>query len=187
MGAPAQDRFARLSFLVVDDNQHMCTIITTVLRSFGVRRILEAHGVEEAFQTFQIEPVDIIIADLHMEPHTGLDLLKLVRTAADSPNRFVPVIMITAHTARAQVMALRDAGANEVVRKPLIPANLYKKIIAVVNSPRTFIRTPNYFGPDRRRSVDIEYDGPERRQKTGTGNPWEGGQDAGHEHQPESQ
>jgi hypothetical protein len=32
-----------------------------------------------------------------------------------------------------------------------------------VASPRPFIKTKNYFGPDRRRSVGTGYIGPERR------------------------
>jgi hypothetical protein len=32
-----------------------------------------------------------------------------------------------------------------------------------VLAPRPFIRTRDYFGPDRRRSQDTKYSGPERR------------------------
>jgi two-component system chemotaxis response regulator CheY len=33
----------------------------------------------------------------------------------------------------------------------------------VVVNPRAFIKTKNYFGPDRRRNVNPNYIGPERR------------------------
>ena len=33
----------------------------------------------------------------------------------------------------------------------------------VVTNPRPFIRTKNYFGPDRRRNTTNNYIGPERR------------------------
>ena len=35
--------------------------------------------------------------------------------------------------------------------------------VNVIANPRPFIRTKNYFGPDRRRNVVSNYAGPERR------------------------
>jgi hypothetical protein len=36
-----------------------------------------------------------------------------------------------------------------------------------VLAPRPFIRTKDYFGPDRRRTVNTKYSGPDRRKGTG--------------------
>ena len=33
----------------------------------------------------------------------------------------------------------------------------------ILDSPRQYIRTDEYFGPDRRRRADPAYNGPERR------------------------
>jgi hypothetical protein len=38
--------------------------------------------------------------------------------------------------------------------------------LSVVLAPRPFIRTKDYFGPDRRRTVNTKYAGPERRKGT---------------------
>jgi len=38
-----------------------------------------------------------------------------------------------------------------------------KRLEAVIDSPRPFVRTRSYFGPDRRRKSSLDYDGPERR------------------------
>ena len=93
----------------------------------------------------------MIIADWHMEPLDGLDFVRLVRTAKDSPNPYVPIIMLTGHTEYQRVCEARDAGVNEFLAKPISAKALYMRFASIIDNPRPFIRTKTYFGPDRRR------------------------------------
>jgi hypothetical protein len=61
------------------------------------------------------------------------------------------------------VVSARDAGVTEFLAKPISAKALYQRILNVVANPRPFIRTKTYFGPDRRRNVNPNYVGPERR------------------------
>jgi CheY-like chemotaxis protein len=153
----------RLRVLIVDDNHHMINIVKTLLRGFGVKTFLEARDAAEAFDIFKSEVVDLIIVDFLMDLLDGTDFIRLVRTADDSPNPYVPIIMLTAYSERSRVMAARDAGVTEFCAKPVTSVELYRKLGALINSPRPFIRAANYFGPDRRRRNDPRYQGPERR------------------------
>lgn len=154
-----------LSFLVVDDNNYMLSIIKTLLKGFGVSRIYEASDAAEAFEEFQNSQMDVIIVDYALETLDGIEFSQLVRTANDSPNPYVPIIMLTAHSERQKVELARDAGVTEFLRKPICAADLYRRIIEVIERPRPFIRSKNYFGPDRRRRVDENYRGVERRKE----------------------
>jgi two-component system chemotaxis response regulator CheY len=154
----------RLKVLVVDDNHHMIHIVKTILRGFGVKDLVDASSASDAFQIVRMTPVDLIVTDFSMEPVNGCDLTKLLRTAADSPNHFVPIIMLTAYAERSKVEAARDAGVTEFCAKPVTATELYRKVCAVINAPRSFIRTSVYFGPDRRRRKDDAYKGAERRE-----------------------
>jgi DNA-binding response OmpR family regulator len=107
--------------------------------------------------------VDIIITDYQMELLDGTDFTRLVRTASDSPNPYVPIIMLTAYSERSRVLAARDAGITEFCSKPVTPTELYRKVTAVINHPRPFVRSPTYVGPDRRRHMVAGYKGDERR------------------------
>jgi DNA-binding response OmpR family regulator len=71
--------------------------------------------------------------------------------------------MVTGHTEKTRVTAARDAGVTEFLAKPISAKALYQRIVNVVANPRPFIRTKTYFGPDRRRGVNANYTGPERR------------------------
>jgi two-component system, chemotaxis family, chemotaxis protein CheY len=53
---------------------------------------------------------------------------------------------------------------TEFCAKPVTATELYKKVCAVINTPRPFVRTSVYFGPDRRRRKDDAYSGKERRE-----------------------
>lgn len=154
---------SRLTVLVVDDNKHMITIVKTLLRGFGINRFLEANDAPEAFDMFRSEHIDFIIVDYLMDILDGTDFIRLVRTGEDSPNPYVPIIMLSAYSERSKVLAARDAGVTEFCCKPVTAKELYRKVCAIVNSPRPFVRTSTYFGPDRRRNQSETYRGPERR------------------------
>ncbi len=97
-----------------------------------------------------------------MQPLTGIELTKRIRTSPDSTNVFVPIIMITAFREREHVFKARDAGVTEYVVKPVSPKSLFSRIDAVIERPRQFVRVGEFFGPDRRRQ-NKGYSGDERR------------------------
>jgi CheY-like chemotaxis protein len=154
----------RVRFLVVDDNAHMINIVKTILRGFGATQIYEARDATEAFHRLKHDSIDIVITDYQMEVLDGVEFVQLIRNSSDSPNRYVPIIMLTAHSERSRVTAARDAGTNEFCCKPVTALELHRKVVAVVDRPRPFIKTQGYFGPDRRRKMDDKYMGPERRE-----------------------
>ena len=120
----------------------------------------------EALDIFQLGNTDLIITDLHMTMLDGIELTKMIRTATDSAGRFMPIILLTAHTERSHIVAARDAGVTEICAKPFTPLDLHVRITACVNKPRDFVRSDTFRGPDRRRckGVDVE---EERREVKG--------------------
>ena len=156
---------SNFSFLVLDDNQHMVSIIREILRAFGVTQVHEARDAAEAFELFQTVPIDIAIVDYLMEPLDGLDFIRLIRTAGDSPNPRLPAILLTAYTERSRVLQGRDAGATEILCKPISARKLYSRVQSIVGNPRSFIKSAHYTGPDRRRRHDPDYAGKERRKR----------------------
>jgi two-component system, chemotaxis family, chemotaxis protein CheY len=87
----------------------------------------------------------------------------MIRQQGANSNPYVPIIMLTGHSEKKRVIDARDAGITEFLAKPISAKALYERIFSVVAHPRPFIKTKAYFGPDRRRSVNANYTGPERR------------------------
>ncbi|MHA1566201.1 MAG: response regulator [Alphaproteobacteria bacterium] len=143
--------FRHITCLVLDDNRHMRSLICSVLHGLGIKNIVEAGDAAVAFSELKSRPFDLVFTDYLMEPLDGLDFTRLVRTASDSPNPLVPIIMITGFTEEYRVKEARDAGVTEVMCKPVTAKGIGARVAAIIEKPRNFVKSPGYTGPDRRR------------------------------------
>ena len=155
--------FERVRMLVVDDNTNMRRLLRALLASFGCEQVIEAANAKKALAILEESEIDIALIDYLMEPMDGLDLTRLIRDRDSSPNPNLPIIMITGAASLEIVARSRDAGVNEFLAKPVSAASLYRRLHAVIERPRPFVRAKEFFGPDRRRKAAPDYEGPERR------------------------
>lgn len=155
-------RLDRLSVLLIDDNRHMLSLLSEILRGLRIRDITMLTNAADAFKEMQITPVDVVFIDHAMSPISGIEFTNMIRTSKDSPDRFVPVIMVSGYSDTETVMEARDNGVTEFLAKPIAADGIYARILAVLERPRPFIRSKTFFGPDRRRRR-IDYSGEERR------------------------
>ncbi len=168
MDSKKQGRYLleNVSVLVLDDNRHMRSVIQSILLALGVKEVREASDAPAAFTELQHFHADVIITDWHMEPLDGMEFVRLVRTAKDSANPYVPIIMLTGYTEYQRVCEARDAGVNEFLAKPISAKALYMRFASIIDNPRPFIRTKTFFGPDRRRhNLGPPRSIPERRKE----------------------
>jgi two-component system chemotaxis response regulator CheY len=156
-------RFERLRVLVADDNQHMRKLVVTILQAFGVIQIYEAPDGNKAWAMMREANPDVAIMDWMMDGMNGLEVAQMVRTSPQTPNPFVPIIMLTGYTTADKVRMARDAGINEFLAKPVSVKAVMSRLVSVIEHPRPYVRTKAYFGPCRRRRGKDEYRGPERR------------------------
>ena len=152
-----------LSVLLADDNPHMREIVSVLLTNYGVKDIRAAHSGGQALRILDVWQPDLAIVDFKMEPVDGVAFTRQVRNSPDSRNPYLPIIMMTGHSARSRVYEARDAGVTEFVVKPVNARTLLDRVMAVIYRPRPFVRTASYFGPDRRRRADPAFSGPYRR------------------------
>ena len=147
-----------LKVLLVDDNDHMRTIVGTILKGIGILNVREARDGSEALEALRTWPADLAIVDFRMEPMDGVDFTRLIRNAADSRNPFLPIIMMTGFADRPRVEEARDSGVTELIVKPVTARAIIDRLNAVVFRPRPFVRTADYFGPRRRGIDDVAVD-----------------------------
>ena len=152
-----------LQVLLVDDNQHMRAITSAILQSAGVRKIREVGDGGAGLDALKEQAFDVAIVDFNMFPLDGVEFTRLVRNSADSPNPYLPIIMMTGHSEKNRVMEARDAGVTEFVVKPITAKAIFDRLNAVIFKPRPFVKTDGYFGPDRRRTDARGFKGPYRR------------------------
>jgi len=160
--------FQDLTVLICDDSLQIRALLKTFLHAFGVRNILDAPDAEAAFEQMSQADVDLMITDWNMQPTSGLELVRRIRHGADSPNPYVPIIMLTGYTEVERVRTARDTGVSAFLAKPVSADSLYKRMVSLVDDDRFFVRSEDFFGPDRRFKEDPEFGGVDRRARTGT-------------------
>jgi CheY-like chemotaxis protein len=152
-----------LTFLVVDDNRDMRSMLREFLRCFGAKKFLEAEEGADALAILDHKQVDIVITNWEMRPIDGLELVRLIRRQPTADKRTLPVIMVSGHSTAANVRLARDQGVTEFLTKPVSASELYRRIEEVILRPRPFVRAPKYIGPCRHRHDATAYAGPKRR------------------------
>ncbi len=151
-----------LDALVVDDNAHMRTLLTAVLKAFGIVHIRQASNASEASAHISKYVPDFAIVDYLMPPDDGIEFVQQIRQGGENI-RYLPVVLVTSYAERECVERARDAGVTEFLVKPITPKGVFRRIEEIVVRPRPFIRCDTYFGPDRRRRSDPNFTGPFRR------------------------
>lgn len=119
-----------MRILIVDDFKTMLKIIESLLRQLGFKNIDEATDGTQALQKMKENKYDLILSDWNMEPMTGLDLLKNVRS--DAATKHIPFILITAETKTENIIAAKQAGVSNYIMKPFNATTLKEKLAAVL-------------------------------------------------------
>lgn len=152
----------KISVLLVEDSPQVRSLLVSVLTQLGVGRIVRAPEGAEAIRLLkqlQVDPhsigassIDLVISDWVMDPIDGATLLRWIRRHRESPDRFLPFIMLSAYSEWHRVQTARELGVNEFLAKPFSVASVLQHILAVIQDNRNYVRTNTFFGPDRRRN-----------------------------------
>ncbi len=155
--------FHKASVLIVEDNQPMIDLIRSVVETFGFQNVYTANDGEEGFEAFCKYNPDLIISDWMMSPTNGIEMAHKIRQSNLSPNKYVPIILLTGFSQKKRVIEARDTGITEFIVKPFKAGDLYKRIENIIENPRKFVESEDFFGPDRRRRKNVDFQGPFRR------------------------
>lgn len=120
---------SKMPILVVDDYKTTIRIVHNLLGQLGFNNLDEASNGEEAMGKLKRQPYGLVISDWNMEPMTGYELLLKVR--ADAALRSTPFIMITAESKTENVVAAKQAGANNYIVKPFNAPTLKQKLTSI--------------------------------------------------------
>lgn len=102
---------------MVDDEQHNVDLLCKVLERQGYAKVWAGTDARAALEVVEQFDPDLVIVDLHMPDVDGIEFTQSVRAIV--PDRFLPVLMVTADTTGAALHAALAAGVNDYVTKPL--------------------------------------------------------------------
>ena len=121
-----------MEILIVDDYATMRRIMKNLLIQLGFRNITEAVDGSDALGRLRAKAAGLVISDWNMEPMTGLQLLKEVRS--DAKLKDMPFIMVTAESKTDNVVAAKQAGVSNYIVKPFNAETLKSKMQSVIGA-----------------------------------------------------
>ncbi|MBA4118485.1 MAG: two-component system response regulator [Candidatus Puniceispirillum sp.] len=119
-----------MPILIVDDYKTMLRIVRNLLKQLGFENVDEATDGASALEKLNSGNYSLVISDWNMEPMTGLELLKTVRSGGKNPQ--IPFIMVTAESKTENVIAAKQAGVNNYIVKPFNAETLKTKLVGVL-------------------------------------------------------
>ncbi len=119
-----------MPILIVDDYKTMLRIIRNLLKQLDFTNVDDATDGTVALEKLHEKKYNLIISDWNMEPMTGIQLLKEVRS--DNELRKMPFIMITAESKTENVVIAKEAGVSNYIVKPFNAATLKSKLVGVL-------------------------------------------------------
>jgi DNA-binding response OmpR family regulator len=128
-----QRRAERRVVLLVEDNVDAQDIYSTSLIHAGFD-VVKAPSVAEAIVAAEAQKPSVVVLDCRLPDGDGLELARSWRTQAQM--RDVPIIVLTAFSARQDVEAALLAGADVFLVKPISGAVLASQIERVLMGTR---------------------------------------------------
>ena len=124
--------------LVVDDEPNNRLLLTVMRAPDGYDVVMAAAG-EEALGMIAQHPPDLIVLDVMMPGMDGYQVA--ARIKSDDATRHIPIIMLTALSDRNSMMHGLNAGAEEVLTKPVVRTELslrVRNLLRLTESPEPF-------------------------------------------------
>jgi DNA-binding response OmpR family regulator/HPt (histidine-containing phosphotransfer) domain-containing protein len=119
-------RASQIKVTIVDDDQSILDSVSALLSRQGMTVTTLAKP-SRFWEILETSTPDLLILDLDMPTHDGIELCQAVRT--DPQWASLPILFLTAHTAAVAIDRVFAAGADDFVTKPFVGANLITRVI----------------------------------------------------------
>ena len=148
--------------LVIDPAPASARLLGDLLRNISQGEVYMASTNKRGMDlAAQVDP-QVVFVELSGAGVDGVEFARKFRRS-DFFCRQAPIIVVTATATAQSIMAARDAGVHEFLRKPYTAKELVRRLEAVTLRQRDWVEAVQYIGPDRRRFNSDDYTGPLKR------------------------
>ncbi len=124
----------KVKILVIDDSDVIRNSLKKFLSDYNIDVFTCNDGLEGLQKAVEYKP-QLIILDLMMPNLDGIKMLRVLKILENVKQ--IPVIVISGHTNKDNVVAAMEAGAEKIVSKPLSKESMIKAIDDVLG--KTFL------------------------------------------------
>lgn len=128
-----------LDVVVVEESKPVQAIVRSILFAARVARVRVFDNAEDAYRSMLVEPPHLALIAAELGDVDGITLVRTMRDPRSGPLVAVPVILTTNRPTRLLVERSIAVGVHFVIAKPLSPANIMRRIEAVIRDDRAFV------------------------------------------------
>ena len=118
------------TFLIVDDAPSMRSLLSAIIKSFGIKRVYEAADGNEALRVLEKRTIDIVFCDWEMPKMDGLQLYE--NLLKDEKYSAIPFVLVTSAAELDKVKTALAKGIQEYVVKPFKEDTILSKIVKLL-------------------------------------------------------
>lgn len=148
--------------LIVEPNQASARLLLELVKGGGGKQIQVERRFATALDACRLVGPRLVLTEVGGPAREGLAFVRNLRRS-DLACRHAVVIVVAAEATAPVIMAARNAGVHEFLRKPFTAGDLARRLEAAALHPRDWIEAVGYVGPDRRRFNAGDYQGPRKR------------------------
>ena len=110
--------FSKIRVLVVDYDPLMRTFVTNMLARIGIHQVQQAADGKAALVALIKFQPNLVLSDIHMEPMSGIELVKQLRALPNPAVAATRVIMMTADSSKETLSEALPLGIRGYIIKP---------------------------------------------------------------------
>lgn len=148
--------------LIVDPQPASARLVGELMRSIASAQIWYSDSTQKGIRSAATADPHVIFVELNSGAVDGVAFARELRRS-HMACRYAPIIMVTSQATAAGILAARDAGVHEFLRKPFTMKDLLRRLEAVTLRQRDWVEAVDYVGPDRRRFNSGDYTGSLKR------------------------
>ena len=115
--------------LVVDDDRSITKVVRSYLEQAGFD-VLTAHDGTAALRLLRTEQPDLLVLDLMLPDHDGIEITRILRT--DAGLAAMPIILLTARVEDTDKIVGLELGADDYITKPFNAREVVARVRALL-------------------------------------------------------
>lgn len=142
--------FSKSGVVLIDQQRNVRRLMWSALKQIGFEDVQDCQTLEEALDFLVISSPDLIIVDLDIDHEQVCAKISDIRNQVIGHNPFVVIIATTWNPSEDAIRRVLNAGADDIVNKPISVQLLLNRVSNLIRNRKNFIVTTSYVGPDRR-------------------------------------
>lgn len=142
--------FSKSGVVLIDQQRNVRRLMWSALKQIGFEIVQDCATLQEALDFLLISSPDLMIVDIDIDHELVCAKIADIRNQVIGHDPFLVIIATTWNPSEETIRRVLNAGADDIVNKPISMQLLLNRVSNLIRNRKDFIVTTSYVGPDRR-------------------------------------